>query len=155
MDCSTPGFPVLHHLLELAQTHVHRVDEMPFNHLILCHPLLLLPSIFPSIRVFWRCSLNHWTVWKCLSCAQSVSCVWLFATLWTVAHQAFLYMGFYRQEYWSGLPCPPLGGGLPDPEMEPTAPALAGRLFTTEPPGKPWKSIKPSSHCDRKKRCTS
>ena len=37
MDCSTPGFPVLHHLPELAQTHVHWV--MPSNHLILCHPL--------------------------------------------------------------------------------------------------------------------
>ena len=51
MDCSTPGFPVHHQLLELAQTHVHW-SVMPSNHLILCHPLLLLPSIFPSIRVF-------------------------------------------------------------------------------------------------------
>ena len=45
MDCSTPGFPVLHHLPEL-------VSVMPSNHLILCHPLLLLPSVFPSIKVF-------------------------------------------------------------------------------------------------------
>ena len=51
MDCSTPGFPVLQHLPELAQTHAHQVSE-PSNHLILCRPLLLLPSIFPSIRVF-------------------------------------------------------------------------------------------------------
>ena len=51
MDGSTPGFPVLHHLLEFAQTHVHE-SVMPSNHLILCHPLLLLPSIFPSIRAF-------------------------------------------------------------------------------------------------------
>ena len=52
MDCSTPGFPVHHQLPELAQTHVHRVgDAIQPNHLILCHPLLL-PSIFPSIRVF-------------------------------------------------------------------------------------------------------
>ena len=50
MDCSTPGFPVHHHLSELAQTHVHQV--IPSNHLILCHSLLLLPSILPSIRVF-------------------------------------------------------------------------------------------------------
>ena len=48
LDCSTPGFPVLHHLPELAQTHVH----WPSNHLVLCHSLFLLPSIFPSIRVF-------------------------------------------------------------------------------------------------------
>ena len=47
MDCSTPGLPVHHQLLESTQTHV-----MPSNHLILCHPLLLPPSIFPSIGVF-------------------------------------------------------------------------------------------------------
>ena len=51
MDCSTPGFPVLHHLPELGQTHVYWVGDA-IQHLILCHPLLLLPSIFPSIRVF-------------------------------------------------------------------------------------------------------
>ena len=51
MDCSMPDFPVLHYLLEFAQTRVHWVDDA-INHLILCHPLLLLPSIFPSIRVF-------------------------------------------------------------------------------------------------------
>ena len=51
MDCSAPGFPILHHLLELAQTHVFE-SVMPANHPILCRPLLLLPSIFPSIRVF-------------------------------------------------------------------------------------------------------
>ena len=51
MNCSTPGFPVHHQWQKLAQTHVHRV-VMPPNHLILCHPLLLLPSIFPSIKVF-------------------------------------------------------------------------------------------------------
>ena len=50
-DCSMPGFLVLHHLLELAQTHV--IDlVMPSNHLILCRPLFLLPSAFLSIRVF-------------------------------------------------------------------------------------------------------
>ena len=51
MDCSTPGFPVHHQLLELTQTHVYWV-VMPSNHLMLCWPLLLLPSIFLSIRVF-------------------------------------------------------------------------------------------------------
>ena len=51
MDCSTPGFPVLHHLPEFAQTHVHWVsDAIRPSHL--CRPLLLLPSVFPSIRVF-------------------------------------------------------------------------------------------------------
>ena len=51
MNCSTPGFPVLHCLLEFIQTPVHCV-RMPSIHLILCQPLLLLPSIFPQIRAF-------------------------------------------------------------------------------------------------------
>ena len=51
MDCSMPGFPFLHYLLEFVQNHVHWV-VMSFNHLIICGLLLLLPSIFPSIRVF-------------------------------------------------------------------------------------------------------
>ena len=58
----------------------------------------------------------------------------LFVTLWTVACQAPLFMGFSRQEQWSGLPCPPPGEELPDPGIEPmslTSPALAGRFFTT------------------------
>ena len=76
MDCSTPGFPVLHHLPELTQTHVHGVSDttansqgllkpmsiesvMPSKHLILCRPLLLLPSIFPKIRVFSNESVLH------------------------------------------------------------------------------------------------
>ena len=57
IDCSTPSFPVHHQLPEHAQTHVLQI-VMPSNHLILCHPLLLLPSIFPSISLFqWVSSL--------------------------------------------------------------------------------------------------
>ena len=52
-ECSTPGFLVHHQLSELTQTRVH-LSVMPSNHLILCHPLLLLPSIFPSIWVFYK-----------------------------------------------------------------------------------------------------
>ena len=51
MNCSMPGLAVHHQLLELTLTHFIE-SVMPSNHLILCHPLLLLPSIFPSIRVF-------------------------------------------------------------------------------------------------------
>ena len=61
-----------------------------------------------------------------------LSRVWLFATPWTVAHQA-LSMGFPRQEYWSGLPCPS-PGDFSDPRIKPTSlmsPALAGGFFTT------------------------
>ena len=49
MDYSVPDLPVHHQLLELTQTHVHEL-VMSFNHLILCHALLFLPSIFPNIR---------------------------------------------------------------------------------------------------------
>ena len=57
----------------------------------------------------------------------------LFATPWTVAHQAPLFMEFSKQEYWNGLPFPPLGD-LPHPGIKPTSlasPALAGGFFTT------------------------
>ena len=56
VDYSTPGFPVLHQLPEFAQTHVPWVSDAIL--LILCHLLFLLPSIFPSIRVF----SNEWTL---------------------------------------------------------------------------------------------
>ena len=68
------------------------------------------------------------------------SCVRLFVTLWTIACQAPLSMGFSRQEYLSGLPCPP-PGDLPSPGIEPTSPtspALAGGFFTTAPHEKPF-----------------
>ena len=58
MDCSAPGFPVHHQLPELAQTHVIE-SVIPSNHLILCHPLLLPSSIFPSIKVFSNESVLH------------------------------------------------------------------------------------------------
>jgi len=62
--------------------------------------------------------------------------VQLFATPLTVALQVALSLEFSQQEYWRGLPFPPPGDG-PDPGMETASPALAGRFFTTAPPGKP------------------
>ena len=70
------------------------------------------------------------------------SCVRLFVTPWTVAHQTPLFLGFSRQEYWSEWPCPP-PGDLPDSGIKPTSlmsPALASGFFTTEPLGKPQVS---------------
>ena len=64
-----------------------------------------------------------------------ISHIQLFATPWTVSCQILLSMGFSRQEYWSGLPCPP-PGDLPNPGIEPTSlisPAFTGRFFTTSP----------------------
>ena len=66
--------------------------------------------------------------------------VQLFATLWTVAHQAPLSTGFSRQEYWSGLPCPS-PGAFPNPGLKPVSlrsPALAGRFFTASAT---WKYV--------------
>ena len=74
-----------------------------------------------------------------LSC---FSCVRLFATLWTVAHQAPLSVGFSRQECWNGLLCPS-PGDLPDLGVKPASPispALQADSFTTEPLGKPNKA---------------
>ena len=61
MNCSTPGLPIQYQLPEPTQTHVQE-SVMPSNHLIVCRPLLLLPSIFPSIRVFSNESAlcNRW-----------------------------------------------------------------------------------------------
>ena len=72
MDCNMAGFSVHHQLPELAQTHVHQTHDhwvgdaiyhrwwvSDATHLILCHPLLLLPSVFPSIRVFSNQSVLH------------------------------------------------------------------------------------------------
>ena len=80
----------------------------------------------PASLPFWPSSLP-------CRCAKLLQCIWLIATLWTIAHQAPLPMGSSRQEYWSRLPYPP-PGNLPDPGIESESlmsPALAGRFFTT------------------------
>ena len=67
---------------------------------------------------------------------KSLSRVQLFATLWTVAHQAPLSTGFSRQEYWSGLPFSS-PGDFPNPGVKPRSPALQVDSLLSEPPGKP------------------
>ena len=69
-----------------------------------------------------------------------LSCVRLFATTWTIAHQAPPSMGFSRQEYWSGLPFPS-PGDLPIPGTEPGSPALQADSLPSEPLGNPKKTI--------------
>ena len=71
---------------------------------------------------------------------KSLSLVRLFATPWTVAHQAPLSMGFSRQEHWSGLPFPS-PGDLPNPGIKPEFPALQADALSSEPPGKPGSFI--------------
>ena len=69
---------------------------------------------------------------------KSLSRVRLFATPWTVDHQAPPSMGVSRQEYWSGLPFPS-PGDLPNPRIESRSPALQADALTSEPPGKSLK----------------
>ena len=79
--------------------------------------------------------------WVSAPTVQVLSCVQLFATLWTVAHQALLSMGFFRQEYWSGLPYPP-PGDLPNQGIEsasPMSPVLQTDSSPAEPLRKPHR----------------
>ena len=83
----------------------------------------------------WDCGINFEFAWStaCVHACWVASVVSDSVTLWTVACQAPLSMGFYRPEYWSGLQCPP-PGDLPHPGIEPVSimsPALAGGCFTT------------------------
>ena len=95
MDWSTPGFPAITNSQSLLKlTSIESV--MPSNHLILCCPLLLPPSIFPSIRVF----LNESVLCLVMCYTKSLQSWLLFATLWTIACQGPLSMGFSRQENW-------------------------------------------------------
>ena len=82
-----------------------------------------------SSRLFSFWLLGSWRAFG----LSSFSHVWLFVTPWTVALQAPLSMGFSRQEYWRGLPCPLLGD-IPKPGIKPVSlmsPALAGMFFIT------------------------
>ena len=71
-----------------------------------------------------------------LMLSRLLSCVRLFATPWTIAHQAPLSMGFSRQEYWSGLPFPS-PRDLPKPGIKPRSLALQADVLTSKPAGKP------------------
>ena len=100
-------------------------ETLTYGH---CSPSLTSPQ---PLRLKWI--MDKDLLYNTQLLLSYFSYVWLFETLWTVAHQNPLSMGFSRQEYWSGLPCPP-PGDLPRPGIEPTSlmsPALAGRFFTT------------------------
>ena len=107
--------------------------------------LISWPGIKPWPPALGACNLNHWTTSPCLGFWSYVfycvwvlshfSRVWLFVTLWTVACQAPLSMGFSRQEHCSGIPCTPLGDP-PDPGIKNKpaflmSSALADGFFTT------------------------
>ena len=92
---------------------------------MVCLPFLSVASLHGfSMLSLQQNILTSYTM-ACMH-AHLLSCIWLFVTPWTVAHQAPLSMGFSRQKYWSGLP-------FPHPVIEPTSfmsPVLAGGFFT-------------------------
>ena len=109
-------------------------------------PLWTLSTPHRSLGTIWNnlLPLSHYAghhlsciiLDRACVCTQSLSRVRLFATPWTVAHQAPLSMDFPRQEYWSGLPSPS-PGDLLNPGIEPGSPALVGRFLTLNHQGSP------------------
>ena len=97
--------------------------------MLICHVITTNPSSRCQLSTFLLSNSDIYDV----GMLSHFSCVQLLVTLWTVAHQTLLSMGFSRQEYWSGLPCPS-SGDLPHPGIKPTSlmsPSLAGGFFTT------------------------
>ena len=90
-------------------------------YILLCITLLLINIL---------CHIEYIII--CVCCVLLLSRVRLFVTTWTVAHQAPLFMGFSRHEYWSGLPCPP-PGELPIPGIDPRSPTLQMDSLPSEP----------------------
>ena len=100
--------------------------------LLLC---LVFSLRFSCLLLLLLFSMTSFYLLLTMSIVKSLSHVRLFATPWTVACQAPPFMGLSRQEYWSGLPFPS-PGDLPDPGIEPGAPALEADTLPSEPPGK-------------------
>ena len=117
----------------------------------LSSPPISTSSIFPVYfsRVSLCSTSTNTLTYACVQLSH-FSCVWLFATLWAVAHQAPLSMGFPKQKYWSGLPCPP--ADLPESGSEPESlksPALAGRFLTTSAPWEAPSFLIPFAFCTK------
>ena len=122
-------------ILCLYIIHFHNIQVLIFCAIICnCENNYFLCDITGQIRERWVKLIRNKTKYSLLCLhVKSLQCVWLFVTLWTVAHQTPLPMWFSRQEYWSGFSCPP-PKDLPNPGIEPASlmsPALAGIFFTT------------------------
>ena len=100
-----------------------------YIYIIYIYKIIELFTWLPGVILCYFCFPLKFAI-KHVVIVQSLGCVQLFATPWTVTCQVPLSMGFPRQEYWSGLPfLSPRD--LPDPGVEPAFPAFAGRFFTT------------------------
>ena len=115
----------------------------------ICHSFVCRADFICSISQKGGPFLPHWSACGLPHTVKvkSLSRVRLFVTLWTIARQALLSMGFSRQEYWSGLPFPS-PGDLPDPGIEPRSPALRADALTSEPPGKPSHTVSQGKRVD-------
>ena len=134
------------HIHTHVRVHTHTLGYNPcwyFVFCIWCFSWLYQSFILPSNDNEW-----HYTCVRASHCSHAR----LFVTLWTVAHQTSLPMRFCRQEYCSGLPCPP-PGDLPNPGIELvslTPPALASGFFISVTPGKPSLQNLPANWSERK-----
>ena len=145
MDCSPSGF----YVHGIFQARILKCLLFPPLRTAACHASLSITNSQGIIKLMSRVgdaiqpshpllspppfALNRSQHQSHCACAKSLSRVWLFATPWTRSRHAPLSMGLSRQEYWSGLPCPP-PGDLRDPEIKPaslTSSSLAGEFFTT------------------------
>ena len=131
------NFTILYWFCHISKWIRHRHTRVP-------HPE---PSSLPIPSL----SMPFWLIFVCACMLSCFSCIWLFVTLWTVAHQPALPMGFSRQGYWNGLPWTP--GDLSDTGIKSasfTSPALAGRILATsttwETPILVFSSVQPLSH---------
>ena len=114
--------------------HLSRISHNLFLKTFRSYSLLII-----GLKVMAKNQIGWGRLWAIADLLCMCAQLCLTVTPWTVAHQASLSMEFSRQEYWSGWPFPS-PGDLPDSGIEPVAldsPVLAGRFFTTEPPGKP------------------
>ena len=116
MDCSMPCFPVLHCFPEFA-------------HLILCHPLLLLPAIFPNITVFSNAA--YW-IPKCVSFLKIFFFFLMLSPFLDFLLNLLQYYFCFMFWYFGPKACGILASQL---EIKPTPPALEGKILTTGPPG--------------------
>ena len=112
-------------------------DQMPriSAHIKRKSTIIFYPGTWTTINSTTGQEISNFITTKHRSEVKLLSRVRLFVTPWTVAYQAPPFMGFSRQEYWSGLPFPS-PGDLHDPGIEPGSPAFQADALTSEPPGK-------------------
>ena len=118
------------------------------------HPLYIYRCLL-FLRLFSH--IGHYRVlsrvlYTTQLCRAVLSHVRLSATPWTAAFQAPLSVEFSRQEYWSGLPCPP-PGDLPNPGIKPRSPTLQQILYQLSHQGNPYKEIKDTKKSSDLRSC--